>query len=289
MELNEFGHDDNAYIPVATPIDGPVDHPVDGPIEYQVEYQAPSNPMLLEAMSRPRAAGHLGIQIVASIVLQFVVVFAVMVASGESFDPEKQDTSLSLLVATVAIGLVLVALAAGMTRSASCSAASIGLSFSNWKTDCLLGIVVAIVSQLAFMVTMLIIFLAWPGMQDQVEANPERINQMLPPMHPVLLVGLITLVAFWEEAIFRGVLVTHLRRIFGSWALAVLVAGGLFGVMHIIGQEPIMAVPLAVIGVIWTLFMIWRRSIVACVVGHALFNLGQLFMLGHLTNSTPTP
>ena len=108
MALNEFGQDNNAYIPVATPIDGPVDHPVDGPIEYQVEYQAPSNPMLLEAMSRPRAAGHLGILIVASIVLQFVVVFAVMVASGESFDPEKQDTSLSLLVATVAIGLVLV-------------------------------------------------------------------------------------------------------------------------------------------------------------------------------------
>ncbi len=277
MELNEFGHNDAPFIPVATPIDGPVEPP------------EPSDPMLLERMSRARAMAHLAILTVVFVALQVVVIVGFVVSKGGNVSEEELTKSVVPLVITVAVGLVLVFCALGLTWNASCSAASIGLSFSRWHIDCLWGIVVAVASQVAFFVTMMVIFVIWPGMREQMEANPDRISEMLPPMHPALLVGLIALVAFWEEAIFRGVLVTHLRRATGNWIVATLVGGCLFGAMHINIQEPIMAVPLAVIGVIWTLFMIWRRSIVACVVGHALFNLGQLFMLGHLTNSAPTP
>jgi membrane protease YdiL (CAAX protease family) len=277
MALNEFARDDDALIPVATPIDGPV------------ERRIPPNPMLLETIPRSRAAAHLAILVAAYIFMLVVVIVAYQISNGWDVNEAELTSSAAPIAITVAVGLTLVALAVGLMWRSSCSAASIGLSFSRWHVDCLWGVLVALVSFGAHFAVIGLIYVASPESIKQMESNPQRITEMLPPMHPAALAVMMSLVALWEEAIFRGVLVTHLRRMLGTWSLAILIAAGLFGVMHLGAQEPIMAIPLAVLGIIWTLFMLWRRSIVAGVVGHALFNLGQLFMIYHMSKSLPGP
>ncbi len=267
MSLNDTQNHGDTPIPVATPIDGPV------------EFCVAPNPMLLEKIPRSRAAAHLALLMAAFILMQVVAAFCIRAAYGADVTESDFAESATPVVLTVVVGIVLVVLAVTLMWRSECSAASIGLSFSNWKADCAIGLLVAIASYAGYIVSILVIALVSPEAIGNLQENPDRIKEMLPPIHPAFLTIVICLVAFWEEAIFRGVLVTHLRRMFGGWILATLISAGLFGLLHVFTQEPIVAIPLTVLGIIWTVFTVWRRSIVASVVGHALYNLGQIWMV----------
>ncbi|GJM24728.1 MAG: hypothetical protein DHS20C16_11430 [Phycisphaerae bacterium] len=274
MALNEFTDNDESFVPVATPIDGPS------------EFRIPPNPMLLESISRSKAAAHLAILVAAYMLMLAVLIAVFRIFNAGDINNAETQSKVAPLGITVAVGLTLVGIAVGLMWHSSCSAASIGFSFSRWRIDCLWGVLVAVISFAAHFMVIGVIYVVWPESIEQMESNPQRVLEMLPPMHPAMLALMMSLGALWEEAIFRGVLVTHLRRMTGTWSTAVLIAGCLFGVLHINIQEAIMAIPLAVLGIIWTLFMLWRRSIVASVVGHTLFNLGQLTMIHYMSKSS---
>ncbi len=278
MAMNDSAHCDDelggadALVPVATPIDAPI------------EFQVSPNPMLLESIPRSKAAGHLLLLVGAYFLIVLSVSVGVRMMYPTDADMELFSSSAGPMVITVCVGMALVSLAVGQMWLSSCSVESIGMSFSQWKIDIPLGILVAGASYVGYFITMVIVASIWPESIKQMISNPRRVEAMLPPINPVLLTLMIVVVAFWEEAIFRGVLVTHLRRIIGGWTLAVLIPACLFGVLHIGAQEPIVAIPLAVLGVIWALFTLWRRSILASVVGHTLFNLGQIYYIKHSAN-----
>jgi membrane protease YdiL (CAAX protease family) len=108
-----------------------------------------------------------------------------------------------------------------------------------------------------------------------------RFMQRLPLDSAALTVVLMVGVAIGEELLFRGLLLTYVRRLSGSWVVAVAVTSFLFGVLHI--PQGLLAVAqitgmAAVLGV----FFILSRSLLAVIVAHFLFNLIQVQLMSLL-------
>ena len=78
---------------------------------------------------------------------------------------------------------------------------------------------------------------------------------------------------------FRGFLLTRLRRALGSWWLAVPATSLAFAVPHMLDQKAMMAIPLFAVGVALSLFVIWRKSLLPAMIGHGLFNSCQILVL----------
>ncbi len=114
----------------------------------------------------------------------------------------------------------------------------------------------------------------WPGLWEQMSENAERIMALVPkPAHPIGFVPFALVVAVYEEVLFRGFLMTRLRRATGSWMLAVVISTVVFTSLHAADQTPAALVPVAILSVVFSLATIWRRSLLPAIVGHSLFNL----------------
>ena len=61
---------------------------------------------------------------------------------------------------------------------------------------------------------------------------------MVPRLHPLGYVGVAAMVGIYEEIVFRGFLMTRLRRATGSWFVAVLASTALFTSLHAFDQTP---------------------------------------------------
>ena len=84
--------------------------------------------------------------------------------------------------------------------------------------------------------------------------------------------------AIAEEVLFRGLLLTRLRRAVGRWWLAVVLCSLATGVAHWAGG-PRYAVGAMVMGAVWSAALIRSRSLVAVTIGHFSFNVLQ-FAIG---------
>ena len=159
------------------------------------------------------------------------------------------------------------------------SAASMGWVRGRLLADVPLGLLAWASASAIFFLFAGIISIAWPGGRAEMEANAEALTEMLPPLHPVVMIGLMVVVGFYEELAFRGFLLTRLRRGLGAWWAAVLSSSLLFAVPHMVEQKAIAAIPLFGVGVVFALFTIWRKSLLPAIIGHAVFNSSQLIWL----------
>lgn len=241
----------------------------------------PTNPLRLDRLSGWTAALHL--------LLLLGTFGALIVAVSFIFYGQSDDEPLkplTLILATMFSGFALSLVAVVLLRVAEQPMAAAGLASRNILLDIVLGIPVAGASYLAYLVCFGLMTLFWPEGSQELAGNVERVRAMIPDLHPGLLLLLMLGVAAYEEFIFRGILVTHLRRITRSWLAGILLAGALFASMHIGGdvgtQAPAVFFPLWAVAIVWSLVFIWRRSLVPVIVGHALFNWVQLMAIRYL-------
>ena len=97
----------------------------------------------------------------------------------------------------------------------------------------------------------------------------------------VLALVLVVVVAVSEEVIFRGYLIARLREATGSSAVAVLVSAFVFSLGH--GYEGTAGVAtVGVMGLIYALVYLQRRSLVAPVTMHLLQDLLSIVVLPYL-------
>jgi len=85
-----------------------------------------------------------------------------------------------------------------------------------------------------------------------------------------VLVGIVAPVV--EEITFRGIVFPSLQAAWGT-APALLVSGGIFGVVHL---QPTIAVPLALIGVALAVVFMRTRSLWSAIIAHCAFNTVSL-------------
>lgn len=153
---------------------------------------------------------------------------------SDSADMELQRVLLLPMLAVRAVGST--AIIAMILHHRRQSVGSVGLGRRGFTLNFLMGIgaVVAIYGLIAL--TTPLLWLVWPQLWDQMEENAERIVAMVPKLHPLGFVGLAAMIGVYEEVLFRGFLMTRLRRATGNWAVAVLISTVLFTALHALDQ-----------------------------------------------------
>lgn len=179
--------------------------------------------------------------------------------------------SLRAVVSFVVVALFL--------RSRRQSAASVGLSARQLVINIVLGILATPVAYgLVWLIT-LTVWLLWPGFMDQMDENIERLGALIPSMHVMSYAGLALVIGVYEELIFRGFLLTRVRRGMGGWFSAVIFTSLLFTALHAFEQTVAALIMVTVLSLVFSVLTIWRRSIVPAIVTHILWNFTQFIYL----------
>jgi membrane protease YdiL (CAAX protease family) len=98
---------------------------------------------------------------------------------------------------------------------------------------------------------------------------------------PVLAVILVVVVAIAEETIFRGYLLLRLNGVFGNVAVAVILSAVIFAIGH--GYEGSAGViTVGVMGLIFALIYVWRKSLVAPIILHFLQDLTVIVLIPYV-------
>ena len=105
------------------------------------------------------------------------------------------------------------------------------------------------------------------------------ISSLLPSTGAERLTWLLVAVSvgFCEEVVYRGYLRTQLAAFTGSSALGLILQAALFGVAHL-EQGPLMALRIALYGLLLGLLAYFRCSLWPGIVGHTLLDLSAAFL-----------
>ena len=116
---------------------------------------------------------------------------------------------------------------------------------------------------------------------------PEHTPRALVPhgrLDSILGVGVVAIVAIAEETIFRGYLIGRLRELTRSAAAAVVLSTAIFTLGH--GYEGASGmVGVAVLGLLFALVYLWRRSLVAPMTMHFCQDLFALVIMPHFVHA----
>ncbi|NOT00026.1 MAG: CPBP family intramembrane metalloprotease [Phycisphaerales bacterium] len=233
-----------------------------------------THPMLLDDMPRRVA----WLDLAALLVLMVVVSEVIERAALMWIDADAAaDPRVIPVLATLFRGAVLTSVVHLTWRRRGQRAASVGLCARPWWAMGLLGVGGGLLAFLTLFATMGMLYLMDPGVIEAFQDNPEKIAEQIPRWPPVALLAVCAAVGFYEELIFRGYLLTRLRRATGSAAVAVILSAVAFSAVHWGQQVPVIVIPLFGIGVVWAVLTLATRSVVPAIIGHTLFN-GIQFM-----------
>jgi membrane protease YdiL (CAAX protease family) len=121
------------------------------------------------------------------------------------------------------------------------------------------------------------VVLLYPGLQEDLMKRKELL-EVLPINSLWRTIVLMIPVAISEEIIFRGLLLPYLRRITGYWWAAVLISTGVFATLHF--QQGLLGIlQISGVAAIFALVFIYSRSLLATMVAHFGFNVGQVLFM----------
>ena len=124
----------------------------------------------------------------------------------------------------------------------------------------------------------------FPSLLTKTPAAQQAIEETFPPMRLYWVIPLTIFVAFWEEIVFGGFVLTRLIAIFTRWWLTILVASVTFGAIHAY-QELLAAVLIGGLAVVMSVLFVWRRSLVPSIVFHCLHNLVIFILLDSISQT----
>ncbi len=243
--------------------------------------------LLLLTTSRPRVWADLGLWLAGTLLVECVAGLCIVLATGvpdslpddllESAKWEQMRVmvpSMLMIRATGSLIVIMAILAVGRQ-----SIRSVGLTVRGFALDLPVGVGAMVVAYCLMTAVLIALGLAWPSIMEQMQENAERITRAVPRLHPLGFAGMAMLIGFYEELVFRGFLMTRLRRVTGSWLLAVVLSTAVFTGLHAMDQTWTALVAVSILSLVFSVVTIWRRSIVPAIVGHALFDLLQFLWL----------
>lgn len=162
---------------------------------------------------------------------------------------------------------------------------SVGLTIRHVFPDTAWGVVTTIVCLMLLVAYSFLLQILLPDMRSEMEDNARNLKQMFPPVGWPMLLLFSLAVGLFEELIFRGFIMTRLRRVSGSWLVAIVVTTVIFTIPHGLDQNLVALGPIAILAIVVSVVTIWRQSLVPAVVAHTLFNFSQLMVLFHLPSA----
>ncbi|MBN1511371.1 MAG: CPBP family intramembrane metalloprotease [Phycisphaerae bacterium] len=261
--------------PFAAPGDIPFGVPVARPVLGMPCQPVDVAPLLVPPFSRLRAFLELGI--LGVVMLGAALLLGMLLDQLGFVDEQYNIDSWGNVLGVAVNGAAAIVCIIALTLLRGGRLAEVGLTGRRLAWNVLLGLGAFLAAIAAFQfIGLLITFLA---KGQPLNENIGKIKEMLPRMHWLQFLALSFWVGLWEELTFRGFLLTRLRRITGSWWAAILLGAALFALPHMGQQVALAVLPLFVIGIIWSVFTVWRQSLLPAIIGHALFNFAQLFFL----------
>ena len=153
---------------------------------------------------------------------------------------------------------------------------TIGLTLRNLRVDLLWGLVVLVAMYGAHLFGAFSTMLLLPDGWSELSKNAEQIDAFMPDIAWPYFLLLFGSVGLYEEVIFRGLLLTRIRRLVTRWWAAVPICALAFALLHLGMQKAVVLPSLFGLGCVLSVFTIWRRSLTPAIVGHCLFNTSQI-------------
>jgi len=155
------------------------------------------------------------------------------------------------------------------------SVRTVGLNFGSFPLNVVVGLGALMMTYVSIFSIMPLMSMVFPEAIKQMEENAETLMGLVPRLSMAGFLGVAVMIGVYEELLFRGFLMTRLRRATGSWIAAVLISTAAFTALHSLDQEPTALVWVTMLSLIFSGVTIWRRSIVPAIVAHALFDFSQ--------------
>jgi membrane protease YdiL (CAAX protease family) len=262
--------------------------PVARPIAF--EYASPPPPVseFLLLNESPRSAwADIGWLVLFVIAFEFLTAGLVHLVTGFAFgagasssETEASEVRQAMLLPTIAMrALGAIVILAILARRRGQTARSVGLTWAGMPLNIAIGLAALVVVYVLIFVVMALLWFFWPDVVREMNENARRIMELVPKLRPAEFVPLTAMIGVYEELVFRGFLMTRLRRGTGSWAVAVVLSTVIFTSLHAFDQTRSALVVVAILSLVFSLATIWRRSIIPAIIAHALFDLSQLLLL----------
>ena len=266
-------------IPVARPVVAAPGEPAGDPIR--------DDDMLLPTSSAGRALVDALVILAIFLLLQVVGAGLVMVVFGTGLEglgeegtPAREAFIRKTTLPSVAISAVgLIAAVAIILRWRRQSARSLGLGRHSLGLNALIGVGAAIIVPVIALIVTAILQVFFPQLIGQMQENADRIMKLFPNIGPLGFALFSMVIGFYEEVVFRGFLMTRLRRATGSWTAGVLISTVVFVVLHAGAQVPAALIAITILSLVFSVITIWRKSLVPVIVAHTLFDLVQFLYL----------
>ena len=208
-----------------------------------------------------------------------------IVFAGDSGDtdggmsmPNSDATRGALLEMLAVRAAATTALILLVLRSRRQSLATVGVTWRSWGLNLGIGACSTIVAYMLIWSALGVLWLLAPSLLEQTD-NASRLLELIPRLSPFGFFAMSAIVGVYEELLFRGFLMTRLRRATQSWTAAVLISSAIFTALHAVDQEAIALVAVGILSLVFSTVTIWRRSIIPAIIGHTLFDLSQLLGL----------
>lgn len=143
-----------------------------------------------------------------------------------------------------------------------------------------LGVGLALVPA-AFAIVMMVqimIYMVAPFLRN-VPVNPFQ-SLLGSPLRVAAFVALVLVAGGIREELQRAFLLHRFDQALGGARVGLIITSAAFGLGHVL-QGWDAAVVTGLLGALWAAVYLWRRSVIAGVVSHALFNVGEV-VLGYL-------
>ena len=235
---------------------------------------APLRPLDLSPLRFRDAVLDLGLVLAVALVVPFGFQLGALVMVGED---EASFPPVELLIATKWFDVLLVTvLAAYFVYRNGVRPAAFGLQLDRfslqvlWSLPTLAAVYVAMFGTVVVISTMVILI---PGLEQDL-LHRTKFLEALPIQDFVATVLLLIPVAIHEELLFRGLLIPYLRRVGGSWTVAILISTAIFAILHIT-QGWLGVLQIFGVGAVFGIFFVLSRSLTAVIIAHFLFNLLQ--------------
>ena len=216
----------------------------------------------------------------AELTVLLTVFIVTQIAAGVvlfSLEPETLPRWANV-AATLVAGTLMLATVLLIVRGSGRPPASIG-----WRSDFLaldigLGVGLLFVVLAFFYAITVVLAIFSPESFDRMRDTQRNIEAAFPRMTPPWILAINACVAVYEEFVFRGFLLTRLRRLVRWWPAAIVMGAAMFSVLHLY-QGGMAVVMIFLLGLFLGGVFAWRRSLVPVIVLHFLFNSWQMLTL----------
>jgi membrane protease YdiL (CAAX protease family) len=197
-------------------------------------------------------------------------------------DPDNPRVDASLFLARRALStLATVGLAFFLLRSRSLPARTIGVTTNDLDSQIMAAaraLALAYVATTVCVGLIMVLRLLWPHAESLAPAR--RLSAPIRAAENAdVAIALMATTAIMEETLFRGILLTRLRRALGSWWSAVLISSVCFGAIHLEGASIVRPVFAFFLSLAFSLVFIRSGSLLSVVLAHFLFNCLQLLVV----------